>query len=108
MSRSTGGGRISVPSLTVPNFTLNLLCNREVLAINQDSRGFQAHCILEIRKNDPNGNSMTHYSVYKKGMSDGSYAIGNVWRNEILGKYDNQMTVEIPRHGALLLRFQKP
>ncbi len=48
------------------DFTLNLLTNDEVLAINQDPAGIQATRVL----------SESGYQVWMKPLADGSYAVG--------------------------------
>jgi len=51
------------------DFTLNLLCNDEVLALNQDPLGKQATCVLRIGNNGD-------VHVYEKELEDGGRAIG--------------------------------
>ncbi|HPA29256.1 MAG TPA: putative Ig domain-containing protein [Bacteroidales bacterium] len=102
-------------------FTLNLLTNDEVLAINQDALGYQAKQILV--EGD--------IQVWIKKLSDGTFAIGifnlgdkthgyhfdfaktglpqqmylrNVWKNENLGHFIKGMGMKIPSHGVILLR----
>ncbi len=48
------------------DFTLNLLCNDEVLALDQDALGKEATCVLT------NGN----LRVYEKELEDGGRALG--------------------------------
>jgi hypothetical protein len=48
------------------NFTLNLLTNDEVLAVNQDALGKQARQVLKT----------DDYQIWLKELEDGSYAIG--------------------------------
>jgi alpha-galactosidase len=102
-------------------FTLNLLTNDEVLAINQDPLGREASRIA--RADDA--------EVWAKDLADGSKAVGlfnrwelpqtvsvkwsdlamsgpqsvrDLWRQKDLGQFTDQFSAEVPRHGVLLLR----
>ncbi len=105
-------------------FTLNILCNPEVIEINQDPLGVQAHPVV---RNDPG-----MYEVWKKPLDDGSVAIGlfnrgeweqpitvkwdeigvrgkqrlrDLWRQQALGVFEDEFSAPVARHGVLLLRF---
>jgi alpha-galactosidase len=102
-------------------FTLNVLCNAEVIAIDQDPLGHQAK-ILRQSQNE---------FVLVKDLEDGSKAVGlfnleeqpaklavtwnelgladrlrvrDVWRQKDLGKYRQQYEIEVPRHGVALVQ----
>ncbi len=101
-------------------FTLNVLCNPEVIDINQDPLGKQGYPVAERGEAE----------VWKKELEDGSLAVGlfnraevaqavtvkwedigvdgeqalrDLWRHEDLGNFENEFSVKIPRHGVLLL-----
>lgn len=109
-------------------FTLSLLTNDEVLAINQDSLGRQATQIS-------NANDKT---VYAKTLEDGTYAIGlfnrgeseatvgvkwgpwgtlatpdagaefvvrDLWRQENLGIFKERFETKVPPHGVVLVKL---
>ena len=103
-------------------FTLNLLANDEVLAVNQDALGKQAS--LKTRQDEA--------EVWAKDMADGSKAVGlfnrgesaqdvtvkwadvglsgnclvrDLWRQKDVGKFDGSFTASVPRHGVYLLRI---
>ncbi|MCR6654435.1 MAG: putative Ig domain-containing protein [Opitutus sp.] len=104
-------------------FTLNLLTNDEVLAINQDALGHTAHRIATIGSVD----------VYRKQLEDGGVAIGffnrgettqsfpvqferlglpgprhvrDVWRQKDLATFtDGQLEISVPAHDVLLYKF---
>ena len=105
-------------------FTLNLLTNDEVLAINQDALGIQAH--RTARHGD--------FEVWAKDMADGSKAVGifnrsqvdgpftlkwadleiegrhvvrDIWRQKDLGAFDDHFETELGRHGCVLLRIRQ-
>ncbi len=103
------------------DFTMNLLANDEILEINQDPRGEQATQILADGRRQ----------VWAKQLEDGSRAVGffnlsrtpgtvaitwaqlgvkgpqrvrDVWRQKELGTRADGFDVELPRHGAAMIR----
>jgi len=105
------------------DFTLNLLTNDEVLAVNQDPLGRQAGRIAK------NGD----LEVWAKEMEDGSKAVGlfnrddieektvvakwsdlkiegkrtvrDLWRQQDIGEHDGQFEAKVPAHGVVLVRI---
>jgi alpha-galactosidase len=104
------------------DFTLNLLSNDEVLEVNQDSLGRQAHRVAK----DEN------VEVWAKEMEDGSQAVGlfnrgefanavtanwtdlglrgkqkvrDLWSQRDVGEFTNSFTVLVARHGVKLIRL---
>lgn len=104
-------------------FTLNVLCNPEVIAINQDPLGKQGHPVAEDEET----------AVWRKVLEDGSIAVGlfnlsevqksvvcrwediglkskqsvrDLWRQKDLGEFENRIERELPRHGVALLRLR--
>jgi alpha-galactosidase len=105
------------------DFTLGLLCNDEVLAVDQDSLGKQAIC---VSSNDT-------LRVFAKGLDDGAKAVGlfnlgdepatitagwddlklsgeqlvrDLWRQKDLGKFDKEFTATVAPHGVVLVKIQ--
>jgi alpha-galactosidase len=103
-------------------FTLNLLSNDEVLAVNQDPGGKQAGRIMKEGESE----------VWAKDLSDGSKAVGlfnrgqsgsritvvfrlldlhgkqrvrDLWRQTDLGVVEGSYTTLVPRHGVVLLKL---
>jgi alpha-galactosidase len=103
-------------------FTLNILCNSEVIDINQDALGKQAQPIVKDAKT----------LILAKPMEDGSLAVGlfslaenrrevtihweelgirgfqrvrDVWRQKDMGVMDEAYSVQIARHGVMLVRL---
>jgi alpha-galactosidase len=103
-------------------FTLNVLNNAEVIAVDQDTLGRQARI---VRKTDDE-------FVLAKPMEDGSIAVGlfnlsetrrelsvsmaelgvhgvqrvrDLWRWKDVGSFTDQYTAQISRHGATLVRM---
>jgi alpha-galactosidase len=107
------------------DFTLNLLENDEVIAVNQDSLGRQA---VSVAKSDDT-------QVFAKKLADGSTAVGlfnlgsnapvaitarwsnlklagkqsvrDLWRQKELGPFDGQFQITVAPHGAEMVRMQK-
>ncbi|HXC34295.1 MAG TPA: putative Ig domain-containing protein [Candidatus Acidoferrales bacterium] len=104
-------------------FTLNVLENDEVLAVDQDSLGKQGRCVA---KGDG-------FLVYKKELEDGSIAVGlfntgdaastitakwtdlkihgrrhirDLWRQKDLGKFKNEFSMTIAPHSAELVKIR--
>ena len=103
------------------DFTLNLLTNDEVLALDQDPLGSQA--VPVIKKGD--------IQVWKKKLADGTFAFGifnlgknsesftlnfgdagindnvklrDLWRQKNLGSFKNEFKAMIPSHGVVLIK----
>jgi alpha-galactosidase len=106
-------------------FTLNVLCNPEVIAVDQDTLGQSAR-VVPLDKN-------TFLMV--KDLDDGAKAVGlanrgqapvqvaakwadlglsgprvvrDLWRQKDLGTFAAEFRAEVPRHGVLLVRIAKP
>lgn len=106
------------------DFTLNLLTNDEVLAIDQDILGKQA--IQKLKTNDS--------EIWIKELEDGSKAIGifnmsekqakiklnfselglnsdleirDLWRQKDLGVFKNNFETDVPPHGVILIKVFK-
>lgn len=108
------------------DFTMNLLTNDEVIAINQDPLGKQATCVQTIGE----------VRIYVKALEDGSHAVGfanfgqekaelnysdftklglkgnlkvrDLWRQKDLSSVDilkGTLSVTIPAHGIMLYKF---
>jgi alpha-galactosidase len=102
-------------------FTLNVLCNPEVIDIDQDELG-QSAAVAQVNENS---------FVMVKDLADGSKAVGvfnrgefpakvaanwpviglkgkrmvrDLWRQKDLGIYENAFEVELPRHSCALVR----
>jgi alpha-galactosidase len=107
-------------------FTLNLLTNDEVLAVNQDTLGKQGLCVSKEGQGDMQ-------QVYAKELEDGSKAVGlfnlgeasaavtakwsdlkisgkhsvrDLWRQKDLGQFDGQFQITVAAHGAELVKIK--
>jgi alpha-galactosidase len=104
-------------------FTLNVLCNSEVIGVDQDTLGRQAKILRQTRRE----------FVLVKELADGSKAVGlfnlgerpaklgvswtelglagkqpvrDLWRQKDLGTFNQEYQTEVPRHGVVLVRMQ--
>ncbi len=105
-------------------FTLNVLCNPEVIDVDQDSLGKQARIVRQNRMD----------FVLAKPLADGSLAVGlfnlapfprrmevkwddlglagpqevrDLWRHQDLGAHEASWQAEVPRHGVSLVRLAR-
>jgi alpha-galactosidase len=106
------------------SFTLNILCNHEVIEVDQDVLGKQARIVRQDRRQ----------MLMVKELADGSKAVGlfnlgplpakisatwaeigvtgpqrarDLWRQKDIGTFDQTITVEVPRHGVAMWRLSK-
>ena len=104
---------------SIDKFTLNLLCNNEVISVNQDPLGNQAECLWE----------QEGLQVWGKQLADGSYAAGIFnhgngpvdvvvsdvlakagWMNvgicrDIWRQRDCPESVRVQSHGVVMVKF---
>jgi len=105
-------------------FTLNVLCNPEVIAINQDPLGKQGHPVVVREAED--------IEIWSKPLEDGSLCAGlfnlsegpqdiavawneigvtgkqrirDLWRQSDLGVFDETFKAPLGRHDVLLIRL---
>ncbi len=108
--------------------TLNVLCNHEVIEVNQDPMGRQARIVRQPTREKPSTDM-----VLAKDLEDGTTAIGlfnlgqkpakvsvtwaelhikgpqrvrDLWRQKDLDDADKTLEIEVPRHGAAMLRLE--
>ena len=116
--------------MEIDDFTLRILCNDEVIVINQDTLGRQAYCVKDLRLTDTDVNLLRHETVYVKRLCNGSFAVGifnrgpapakiqlnwsdigisgrhnvrNAWGRQDIGVFDESFEIGVPAHGAQLL-----
>jgi alpha-galactosidase len=105
-------------------FTVNVLCNPEVIAIDQDPRGESARVVklsdetfLMIKTLDDgsraiglcNGDEITRRVTanWSTAGVGGAQRVRDVWRRRDLGVFPTEYSAEIPRHGVVLLRLME-
>jgi alpha-galactosidase len=106
------------------DFTLNLLCNDEVLEVDQDPLGRQASRVVQ--------DTEKQIEIWAKPMEDGSKAVGlfnrseadatitaawsdlgvsgeqkarDLWRQKDLGNFSDKFAATVPPHGVVLIRL---
>jgi hypothetical protein len=106
------------------DFTLNLLTNDEVIAVDQDPLGKQARQVMATET----------YQIWMKDLEDGTKAIGifnvsdkddvvrfywnnlsisndykvrDMWRQKDLGKFPSMFATKIAAHGVTLIRIEE-
>jgi alpha-galactosidase len=104
------------------DFTLNVLCNPEIIAVNQDYPGKQGTIVKQT----------SDYFIIVKPLADGSVAMGlfstcygqqmvkvswkelgiqvrqsvrDLWRQRDIGKYEEYFMTSLPRHGVMMVRL---
>ena len=104
-------------------FTLNLLENDEVIAIDQDVLGKQATTIARegttrvIAKKLADGSEAV--GLFNLGENEGpvtvkwadfgakgKMSVRDLWRQKDLGKFKNAFTTTVPRHGVVLIKVK--
>lgn len=106
------------------NFTLNLLTNDEVIALNQDPLGKQAQQAITMGdfqvwiKDLEDGNKAVAiinvsdkesvFRFYWNNLGlDNNYRVRDLWRQKDMGNYYSMYSVKIPGHGVSLIKIQK-
>jgi len=105
------------------DFTLSLLTNDEVLAVNQDPLGKQAGRVkrdgqIEVWAKDMSDGSKA-VGFFNRGELDASYSaalsdlgltgkqtVRDLWRQKDVGDFDTTYSMTIPRHGVVMVRMR--
>ena len=105
-------------------FTLNLITNDEVLAVNQDTLGRQAtvvsnanNVLLVYAKDLEDGSkAVALYNLGKEPATvtarwsdlkvSGQQAVRDLWRQKDLGRFDGQFQMLVAPHGAELVKLR--
>ena len=103
-------------------FTLNVLCNPEVIAVDQDALGQSARLVkladgafalvkdLEngakaVGLFNPGATTATVAATWSELGIKGRYRIRDLWRQQDLGKSRQELRTVLPRHGVWLVRL---
>jgi len=106
-------------------FTLNVLCNPEVIDVNQDALGKQAkplrHTDEELLLAKPMEDGSLAVGLFNLGEEDreitaswdqlgigGPRRVRDVWRHRDLGTFEGRFSSPVARHGVRLIRLFKP
>jgi alpha-galactosidase len=109
----------------IDDFTRDLLCNDEVLAVNQDSLGQPARRIsadgsVEIWSR-PLDDGTVAVAVFNRGTEEGKsvvrwsdlgiegmHAVRDLWQQRNIGNFEGNFGATIPAHGSMLLKIGEP
>jgi alpha-galactosidase len=108
-------------------WTLSLITNPDMLAINQDPLGKPGRRLFQrdrtevwVRDLKDGGKAV---GIFNRGEADatvalnpskagllegGPYQIKNVWTGATMGVLEAEVSVPTPKHGAVLLRLSRP
>ena len=119
--------QISCDLESIDDFTLTLLSNEEILALNQDELGCGAVCVGEEIDRDGTGNVQRHVKVYRRRLSGSSEALGffnlaereetiscdgtkgrtvrDLWACRDLGTAGETLSFKVPAHGCRIVQL---
>ncbi len=103
-------------------FTINVLCNREVIEVDQDPLGQSARVVpisketfLMVKDLDDGSKAV---GLANRGVSPATVAakwpdvgvagkriVRDLWRQKDLGVYEGEFRAQVPRHGVVLVRI---
>jgi alpha-galactosidase len=103
------------------DFTLNLLCNDEVLDVDQDPLGKPGHRVSMDNTSEIWGRDLEDGSkalgIFNRGEKSativakwadlglvGRHRVRDIWRQKDLGKFKGEFKATVPRHGVVLIR----
>lgn len=109
----------------IDDFTRDLLCNDEVLDVNQDPLGKVAQRIAQDGEIEiwsrPLFDGTTAVAIFNRGTDDGKWAlkwsdlglvgsqpIRDLWKHKDLGQSDGNFAGTIGAHGSIMLKIGKP
>jgi alpha-galactosidase len=120
---------------SINDFELRLFGNEEVLAVNQDRLGKAATRVREERtRRLIGGDRLRNFRIHARPLADGSLAVGvfnhadqsdtielsakdlgcsgrfavrNLWERRAMGFLEEGLEIEVPAHGAQMLKIQK-
>jgi alpha-galactosidase len=104
------------------DFTLGILCNSEVIDVDQDALGWQGRVVRQsedefiLEKPLEDGSvavglfnlseSSRKMSVSLTGMGlDGRWEVRDLWRQKEIGAVSGALSAEVARHGVALVRL---
>ena len=103
-------------------FTLNVLCNAEVIDVNQDALGKQAkpivmddETILLAKPLEDGSLAVGMFNLLEQPREitvtwnqlglEGPHRVRDVWRQRDIGEKDGSYSVEVARHGVMFVRM---
>jgi alpha-galactosidase len=106
-------------------FTLNVLCNPEIIEVDQDPLGESGRIIRQSEnrylmiKNLADGSKAV--GLFNRGNSteeiqadwgelkiSGKQSVRDLWRQKDLGVYNGKFSTQVPAHGVIMIKVTKP
>jgi alpha-galactosidase len=105
-------------------FTVNVLCNPEVIAIDQDPLGQSAQVVnlvggafAMVKDLDDGSKAVGLFNPGETGATvavnwavlglRGRYCVRDLWRQQDLSKTEGELSAQLARHGVLLVRLSR-
>jgi alpha-galactosidase len=105
------------------DFTLSLLCNDEVIEVDQDPLGQQGHRVAKDEDTEVWARDMEDGSkvvaLFNRGEMEttvtakwsdlgleGRYRVRDLWRQKDVSEFDTSFGTKVPRHGAAMFRLR--
>ena len=105
-------------------FTLNVLCNAEVIEVNQDPLGKQARiiektedCFIMLKDLEDGSKALGLFNTTEIEIPisvkfadlgiKGKYKARDLWRQKNLGTFNNKFESKVPRHGVMYVRLDQ-
>jgi alpha-galactosidase len=102
-------------------FTLNMLCNPEVIAVNQDPLGLCARVVMltddtfllvKVLEDGTTAVGLCNRGETVVGITarwsdlgiEGRQSVRDVWRHQELGEFSAAFKADVPRHGVVLVK----
>jgi len=108
------------------DFTISLLTNDEVLAVNQDPLGNQATVIsrngedigVMAKEMEDDSKAAGLFNLADNGTQkvvvkwsdlgiSGRYIVRDLWRQKDLGTYENEFSADVNQHGVVMISLRK-
>ncbi|NIA03243.1 MAG: alpha-galactosidase [Nitrospirae bacterium] len=106
-------------------FTLNILCNADILEVNQDplgESGMVIHhsdsCFLMVKNLVDGSKAVGLFNRGKEAVEvtaqweelevDGKQMVRDIWRQKDIGKYKEKFSAIVPAQGVVMVKISKP
>ena len=104
--------------------TLSILCNHEVIGVNQDPLGkcgsvlkHNADCFIMVKNLADGSKSVGLFNRGKSAVDvtaewaelqiTGKHAVRDLWKQTDLGLYDQKFTAQVPSQGVVMIKISK-
>lgn len=120
--------QISCDLSALSGFDRAMLCNEEIIAVNQDALGIGAVCVSEEKTQNTEYQIQKHIKIYEKPLEDGGYAYGifnfgkvtaqvrvpfcgngpvrDLWAKKVIGNTETCGELELQPHTVRMLKME--